>query len=387
MKLNTILNERQSINFEEVWLMSFYVKYMEYRNFDFDGFFYRVTDKDIQRALNKECIDELDYLALLSPVAEKYLEQMAVKAQQLTIGNFGKVIFLFTPLYLANYCTNNCVYCGFNATNDIKRSKLTLDEVEQEAEAISRTVIRHILILTGESRKESPVSYIKDCVQVLKKYFSSISIEVYPLEEQEYAELVEAGVDGFTMFQEVYNEKLYPELHLGGPKRNYRYRLDAPERACRAYMRTVNIGALLGLDEWRRESFFTGLHADYLQDNYPDIEISVSFPRIKPSAGCFKPKYQVTDKNLVQAMLALRIFMPRAGITLSTRENAKLRNNLIGLGVTKMSAGSSTAVGGYSNKSKSEAQFDISDERSVEEIKQLICSKGYQPVFKDWQQI
>jgi len=367
--------------------MSFYAKYMEYRKFDFDGFFYGVTDLDVQRALNKEFIDEMDYLALLSPMAEKYLEQMAVKAQQLTIRNFGKVIFLFTPLYLSNYCTNKCVYCGFNVTNDIKRSKLTLDEVEQEAEAIRRTGLRHILILTGESRKDSPVSYIKDCVHVLKKRFSSISIEVYPLEEQEYAELVEAGVDGFTMFQEVYNEKLYQELHLGGPKRNYRYRLDAPERACRACMRTVNIGALLGLDEWRRESFFTGLHADYLQDNYPEIEISVSFPRIRPSMGCYEPRYQVTDKNLVQAMLALRIFMPRAGITLSTRENAKLRNNLLGLGVTKMSAGSSTAVGGYSNKSKSESQFDISDERSVEEIKQMIYSKGYQPVFKDWLQI
>ncbi|WP_073027563.1 2-iminoacetate synthase ThiH [Lutispora thermophila] len=367
--------------------MSFYGKYMEYRGFDFDGFFNGVKDLDIQKALNKECIDEMDYLALLSPVAEKCLEQMAVKAQQLTFWNFGKVIFLFTPLYLSNYCTNKCVYCGFNVTNDIKRSKLTLAEVEQEAEAISRTGIRHILILTGESRKESPVSYIKECVYVLKKYFSSISIEVYPLEEQEYAELVKAGVDGFTMFQEVYNEELYPQLHMGGPKSNYCYRLDAPERACRAYMRTVNIGSLLGLDEWRRESFFTGLHADYLQGNYPDIEISVSFPRIRPSAGCFKPKYQVTDKNLVQAMLALRIFMPRVGITLSTRENAKLRDNLIGLGVTKMSAGSSTAVGGYSNKNKSEGQFDISDERSVEEIKQLIRSKGYQPVFKDWQQI
>ncbi|KYH29197.1 2-iminoacetate synthase [Clostridium colicanis DSM 13634] len=175
--------------------MSFYIKYMKYGNFDFEKFFYKLRDRDIEKALNKECIDEMDYLALLSPVAEKYLEQMAVKAQQLTIRNFGKVIFLFTPLYLSNYCTNKCVYCGFNITNNIKRSKLTLDEVEQEAEAISRTGIRHILILTGESRKESPVSYIKECVHVLKKYFSSISIEVYPLEEEEYVELVGAGVD------------------------------------------------------------------------------------------------------------------------------------------------------------------------------------------------
>ncbi|HOK42618.1 MAG TPA: 2-iminoacetate synthase ThiH [Thermoclostridium caenicola] len=367
--------------------MSFYDKYITYHDFDFDGFFGRVTDGDVQRALNKDYLNELDYLALLSPTAEKHLEQMAVKAQQLTIRNFGKVIFLFAPLYLSNYCTNRCVYCGFNVTNDIRRGKLTLDEVAQEAEAISCTGIRHILILTGESRKDSPVSYIKDCVNVLKRYFPSISIEVYPLDEQEYAELVEAGVDGFTMFQEVYNEKLYPELHLGGPKRNYRYRLDAPERACRANMRTVNIGALLGLDEWRRESFFTGLHADYLQDHYPDIEIAVSFPRIKPSAGCFRPKCQVNDKNLVQAILALRLFMPRAGITISTRESAKMRDNLIGLGVTRMSAGSSTAVGGYSHKSKSSVQFDISDERSVEEIKNLIYSKGYQPVFKNWHPI
>ncbi|MFZ5986273.1 MAG: 2-iminoacetate synthase ThiH [Bacillota bacterium] len=367
--------------------MSFYEKYLKYKDFDFEGFFDRLTDHQVITAINKERPGELDFLALLSDKAGKYLEQMAQMSRQLTIQHFGKVIFLYTPLYLANFCVNQCVYCGFNMTNRITRKKLSMDEVEKEAKTISATGLRHILILTGESRLETPVGYIRDCVKVLKNYFRSITIEVYPLEEKEYAELIDAGVDGLTIYQEVYNEDTYRELHLKGPKQNYRYRLDAPERACRASMRSVNIGALLGLDDWRSEAFLTGLHADYLQNKYLDTEISVSLPRMRPHSGQFKPKFNVEDRSLVQIMLALRLFMPRAGITVSTRERAELRDNLIGLGVTKMSAGSSTEVGGHTLKDKSEGQFDISDPRSVEEMKQIIYKKGYQPVFKDWQAI
>ena len=260
-----------------------------------------------------------------------------------------------------------------------------MEEVEKEARSIAATGLKHILILTGESREQTPVSYIKDCVEVLKKYFTSISIEVYPLETEEYEELYQAGVDGMTIFQEVYNEEVYSNLHLKGPKRNYRYRLDAPERACQAAMRSVNIGALLGLDNWRKEAFFTGLHARYLQDKFGDTEIGLSFPRIRPHTGTFQPSYQVSDKNLVQVILATRLFMPRAGITISTRERAEFRENLIGLGVTRMSAGSSTEVGGYGLTEKTQGQFAISDDRSVGEIKAMIYSKGFQPVFKDWQ--
>ncbi len=312
---------------------------------------------------------------------------MAARSKQLTLQHFGKVIFLYTPLYLANYCVNQCVYCGFNISSGIKRCKLTMEEVESEAKAIASAGLKHIVILTGESKVHSPVSYIKDCVNILKKYFTSIVIEVYPLEESEYKELIDAGVDGLTLYQEVYDEEMYKAVHLKGPKSNYRYRLDAPERACRASMRGVNIGALLGLEDWRKEAFFTGLHANYLQNKYTDTEISLSFPRLRPCGGEFQPVCIVNDKNLVQIMTANRLFMPRCGITISTRESASFRDNLLGLGVTKMSAGSVTEVGGHSEKGGSTGQFEISDPRSVEEMKTMLYSKGYQPVFKDWHTI
>lgn len=367
--------------------MSFYEKYLEYRDFDFEEFASNLTDDYIIKVINKERINELEFLSLLSPKAGKYIEFMAQKSRKLTLQHFGRVIFLYTPIYVANYCVNQCVYCGFNISNNIVRKKLTIEEVEQEAKIISDTGLKHILLLTGESRLHSSLDYIKECVTVLKKYFSSISIEVYPLEKDEYKELVEAGVDGFTMYQEVYNEDVYGQLHLKGPKKNYRYRIDAPERACVAGMRSVNIGALLGLDDWEREAFFTGIHAQYLQNKYQDAEISVSIPRMRPCNGAFQPKVNVNDKNFVQIIFAFRLFMPRVGITLSTRERPEFRDNLVGLGVTKMSAGSSTEVGGHAIDSKSEGQFDISDTRNVEKIKELIYSKGFQPVFKDWQQI
>ena len=367
--------------------MSFYNEYIKYRDFNFENFFEKLTDEHIVRAINKEKLDEYDFLTLLSERAEKHLEEMAQKANRLTLQHFGKVIFLYTPMYLANYCVNQCAYCGFNVTNKIVRKKLELDEVEREAEAIAETGLKHILILTGESRKKTPLSYIKDCVKILKKYFSSITIEIYPLTEEEYRELVVAGVDGLTVYQEVYNEKTYDKIHIRGPKKDYRFRLDTPERACRASMRSVNIGALLGLENWRSESFFTGLHASYLQNKYLDTEISVSLPRMRPHAGSFQSVYRVEDKNIVQIMLALRLYMPRVGITISTRERAEFRDNLIGLGVTKMSAGSSTKVGGHTLGEESDGQFDISDPRSVEEMKITIYKKGYQPVFKDWHAI
>ncbi len=366
--------------------MSFYEERKKYENFDFDAFFEQVTDADVRRAINKDRLTPLDYLTLLSPRAEAHLEEIAQKAHRLTVQHFGRVILLFTPIYVANYCTNQCLYCGFKATNRLERKKLTPAEVEEEARIIAATGLKHILLLTGESRSKSPVSYIRECVEILKKYFTSIGIEVYPLEEEEYRELVEAGVDGFCMYQEVYDEEVYARLHPAGPKRNYRYRLEAPERACRAGMRTVNIGALLGLHEWRTEAFFTGLHADYLQRAYPEVEISISPPRMRPELGGFEPPVKVTDRNLVQYILAFRLFMPRGGVTISSRERAELRDNLVRLGVTKMSAGSNTAVGGRSHP-EAVGQFEISDGRSVTEMAAMIYSQGYQPVYKDWQMV
>lgn len=367
--------------------MSFYQETLHYRDFDYDGFFNGITCEDIRSIIYKDRLSELDYLALLSPVAEKHLEEMAQRAHHLTVQHFGRVILLYTPMYLANYCVNKCVYCGFGVQNHIKREKLTTREVEAEAAIIAATGLKHILILTGESRQHSPVSYIRDCVKVLKNYFTSISIEIYPLEEAEYAELIAAGVDGLTLYQEVYDEAVYGQLHLAGPKRDYYWRLEAPERACRAGMRTVNVGALLGLHDWRSEAFFTGLHANYLQNRYTDVEVSVSPPRMRPHAGGFPPRVVVSDKNLVQYILAFRLFMPRGGITLSTRESAALRDRLLKLGITKMSAGSCTAVGGRVKGEEPAGQFDISDERDVRTMVSVLYSQGYQPVFKDWQML
>ncbi|MDK2800805.1 MAG: 2-iminoacetate synthase [Clostridiales bacterium] len=377
-KLQTILNK-------EGITMSFYNEYLTYKDFNFDAFFEKVTDNQVRSIINKDKLNILDFLALLSPTAEKHLEEMAQKAHRLTVQHFGKTILLYTPIYVSNYCTNQCLYCGFNATNKIPRKQLIIDEVEAEAKAIAATGLKHILLLTGEAKKIASVDYIQTCVEVLKKYFTSIGIEIYALEQEEYARLIKAGVDLLTIYQETYNEELYDAIHIKGPKKDYRFRLDAPERACKASMRSVNIGALLGLDEWRREAFFTGLHANYLQNHYADTEISVSLPRMRSHEGDFQPRCIVSDKNMVQMMLALRLFMPRAGITISTRETARFRDNIIRLGVTKMSAGSSTIVGGHTQQKKSTGQFDISDERNVQQMREAILQLGYQPVFKDWQ--
>lgn len=372
--------------------MSFYGLYQKYKDFPFREFWQEVTETQIERIINQDRISALDFLALLSEKAGNYLEPMAQKAHRITVQNFGKVIFLYTPMYLANYCDNQCAYCGFSALNRIPRKRLSLSRVEEEAQLIARTGLRHILILTGESRVKTPVSYLKDCIGVLKKYFTSISIEIYPLETEEYRQLIISGVDGLTIYQETYDEQIYDRVHLKGPKKNYRFRLDAPERGARAGMRSVNIGALLGLGDWRKDAFFTGLHADYLQNRYLDLEISVSLPRLRTYPSNFKefrPFCQVSDKELVQIMLALRLFLPRCGITISTRESSWLRDNIIGLGVTKMSAGSVTSVGGRINHVPENGvpQFDILDKRGVSEIKEMILSKGYQPIFKDWHSI
>ncbi len=358
--------------------------YSRWRDFDFDAFFQKVTAADVSAALARERLSAEEFLTLLAPAAEHSLEDMARTAHQATVRNFGRVIFLFTPLYLSDYCDNECAYCGFNAALDFSRKKLAPLELEEEARRIAATDLKHILILTGESRRHSPPSYIEACVQILKKYFTSISVEIYPLDRSEYRALVGAGVDGLTIYQEVYDEKTYSEVHRRGPKKNYHYRLDAPERGCQAGMRTVTVGPLLGLDDWRREAFFAGLHADYLQKKFWDVEIGLSFPRFRPHAGSFRPAGTVDDRGFLQIILASRLFLPRAGITVSTREDAALRDNLLPLGVTKMSAWSSTEVGGRLTPRKQTSQFEISDRRTVAEMKEMLLQRGYQPIFKDW---
>jgi len=364
--------------------MSFYDEIVELRNIDTEAILSSVTASQIAKVLDKPELGYEDYLALLSSAAVDMLEDIAQKAYKVTLHHFGRCILLYTPLYLANYCVNYCVYCGFNASNQIERRKLSLSEVEMEAQEIAKTGLKHILILTGESREHSPVSYIKDCVSILRKYFSSIAIEIYPLSEDEYADLIAAGLDGLTIYQEVYDEQIYSELHPKGPKRNYRFRLEAPERAGQAGVRTINIGPLLGLGNWPREVFLAGVHAAYLQRRFPDAEVSISFPRMRPQCGNYEPLHPVSDSELVQSLLALRLFLPRVGITISTRESAELRENLIPLAVTKMSAGSSTVVGGHTDSKDGVGQFEISDDRNVDEMRQVIAGHGYKPILKDW---
>jgi 2-iminoacetate synthase len=366
--------------------MGFYEYYKKYKDIDVDSFWEKSTNDSILRIINQDKLSEMDFLTLLSPIASNHLEAMAKKANQLSLQHFGKSILLYTPLYLANYCVNRCRYCSYNVDNAIKRDKLTMEEIEQEAKAIVATGLKHILILTGESRKESPVSYIVEAVKVLKKYFDSITIEIYPLTQAEYEEVISVGVDGLTIYQEAYDEATYDEVHVSGPKKDYMNRLDAPERACLAKMRSVNVGALLGLYNWREEAFATGLHANYLQNKYTEVEVSVSLPRIRPHKGSFDDLKLVGDKELVQILLALKLFLPYVGITLSTRENQQFRDHLIPLGITKMSAGVSTEVGGHSSQAKGDSQFEISDKRSVDEIKEAILAQGYQPIFKNWMQ-
>lgn len=364
--------------------MDFYEKYIQWENFDFENFWNNISENDILQSINKDNVNIMDFLTLLSPKASEYIELMAQKAHNLTKQHFGNVKILYAPLYLANYCENQCVYCGFNCTNDIKRKKLTYDEVQKESNALYDLGIRNILLLTGESRVKSTVDYIADCIKIVKQKFSSVGIEIYELSSDEYKQLVDIGADSFCMYQETYDRNVYSVVHPKGPKRDFKYRLEAPGRACKAGMRSVNIGALLGLSKWRKDFFFTGLHADFLQREYSDVEISVSPPRMRPHVGGYQPSEIVEDKDIVQIITAYRIFMPRSGITVSTRERAEFRDNLLPIGVTKISAESSTEVGGYAERNVSTAQFDISDDRTVEEVQSMLYEKGYQPVFHDW---
>ncbi|KGX84987.1 2-iminoacetate synthase ThiH [Pontibacillus litoralis] len=365
--------------------MSFYEQCQHLQSHITEEMFREVTAADVQLVLAKDRITAEDYFTLLSPAAEPFLEQMAQKAHQYTVQHYGKTMQLFLPLYVSDYCVNTCKYCSFSIDHVFPRRKLTLEEIEKEAQMIAAKGIQDIILLSGESKLHSSVSYLQETMEVLRHYFSSVGIEIQPLDTNEYEQLVQSGIDSLTVYQEVYNEDVYRDIHVKGPKRHFKYRLDTPERGCQAGMRSVNIGALLGLDDWRKESFITGMHAHYLQNRYLETAISVSFPRIRPNAGSFQPKVEVADLHLVQAMVAFRLFMPRAGITMSTREHPTFRDQIIPLGVTKMSAESSTEVGGYAHPQETQSQFEISDDRSVQDIQRLLRQKGYQPIMKDWQ--
>ncbi len=366
--------------------MSFLDEIQEFENFNFVQNFQAVTSDDVERSLGKDRLDRRDLLNLLSAPATQFLEEMAQKASRVTHQYFGRTIGIYAPLYIADYCTNFCTYCGFSAAVNFKRTKLTLEEIEQEAAAIAATGIRHILVLTGEAPAKTPMSYLVGAVEVLKEYFSSIALEIFPMDEKDYQALVAAGADSLTVYQEVYDQKIYQEVHPKGKKADYRYRLLTPERGARAGFRAVNIGTLFGLGDPQSEAFLAGVHAKYLEHEFPDVEISLSLPRMTKAKGGILPRNILSDTGFVQTMLAWRLFMPRLGLTVSTRESAAFRDRLLHLGATRFSAGSKTDVGGYASRhDDATPQFEITDERSVDEVAEMIVQSGYQPVFKDWE--
>ncbi len=353
----------------------------ETARYDYDKY----TAADVERALSRDTIGVEEFKALLSPAALPYLEQMAQRAKDETRRHFGNSVSMFTPLYIANYCENYCVYCGFNCSNKIHRAKLTYDEIEEELKTIAKTGLQDILILTGEEKKQSSVEYIGEAVKLAAKYFKLVGIEIYPLNTDEYKYLHQCGADYVCVYQETYNTDKYEEMHLRGSKRIYPYRFNAQERALRGGMRSVSFGALLGLDDFRKDAFATGLHAKFIQQKYPQAEISFSPPRLRPFINNEEnnPK-DVHERQLLQVMTCYRMFMPFAGITISTRERAGFRDNVIGMCATKISAGVSVGVGGHAHEEKGDEQFDISDPRSVEEVRSSIVAHGLQPVFTDY---
>lgn len=315
------------------------------------------------------------------------LEEMAQKARHITITQFGKVISLYAPIYLSNYCENQCVYCGFRTSKKIKRSRLELDQAESEMEVVSASGIQNILLLTGESRIKTPVSYIKDVVLKAKKYFPSISLEIYPLETSEYKELFVAGVDGVTLYQETYNRERYSELHVSGKKKNYSYRYETPGRIADSGIRMINMGILLGLSELSEDLYELFKHLMYMEKKFPGVEYSVSFPRLIVPENESLNYFKVSDVQLVKLITLTRILFPRVGINLSTRESSRFRDFALNLGVTKISAASNTSVGGYVKESYDDPQFDVVDKRSLSEIKLKLIETGFDPVFTDWRRI
>ena len=349
--------------------------------------YHRYTEQDVRRALEKENRGPEEFAALLSPAALPFLEEMAQKAQEETRRHFGNSVYLFTPLYIANYCENYCIYCGFNCHNKIRRAQLNEAEIEEEMQAIAKTGLQEILILTGESRKKSTVEYIGKACQIARKYFKVIGLEVYPMNSDEYRYLHECGADYVTVFQETYDSDKYETLHLAGHKRIFPYRINAQERALKGGMRGVGFGALLGLSDFRKDAYATGIHAWLLQRKYPHAEIAFSCPRLRPIINNDKINpMDVHEAQLLQVVTAYRLLLPFAGITVSTRECARVRDNLACIAATKISAGVSTGVGSHAAEMEDQGdeQFEISDSRTVEEVYRDLENLGQQPVMNDY---
>ncbi|ADU66250.1 thiazole biosynthesis protein ThiH [Desulfurispirillum indicum S5] len=343
-----------------------------------------VGEQDVRIALEKEHLGIKDFAALISSSADPYLEQIANKARQLTIQRFGRTILMYAPLYVSNYCTNGCLYCGFNHDNQVDRLLLTPEQVMQDAHIIASEGFRHLLLVSGEDRRYADTPYLCQIARQLKGQFSSIGVEVQPLEEAEYAQLNTCGVDSLTIYQETYDRELYAHVHPKGRKHDFNYRIDTPDRGARGGMRKVGLGVLLGLGNWAMDACNLALHVQYMMKTYWRTQVSVSFPRLRVAAGGFQPSDPVSDKHLFKLICAFRLFTQDGVLVLSTRESAQFRDLVFPYGVTQMSAGSKTNPGGYTDHDASEEQFHVEDPRSAGEVARAIKEHGYEAVWKDW---
>lgn len=354
----------------------------------------KVTEDDVITALNKEQLYIYDLIALLSPVALPHLEKIAQKAHRITRLHFGRTISIYAPLYLSNHCASDCVYCFFSSRSGIREKRVTLtpEEIEEECKCLSNRGIQTVLLLTGDAPKIAPIDYIATAIDIAKKYFTSVSLEVYAMEESEYATMVEHGAEGVTLYMETYDQETYDKVHLLGKKKDYLFRLHALERAGRAGIRKLTCGVLLGLSDWHYDVIWLALHAKYLQKVCWQSTIALSFPRLKHTPSRFQTPYPVSLSELVQIIVAMRLFLPYSPFNLSTREPAEVRDHLIPLGITSLSAGSSTRPGGYSvykdtireNEKPVLMQFEIDDTRTVDEVVEAIKKKNYDPVWVDF---
>ncbi len=344
---------------------------------------YSATKDQVERVLRKKSWTIEDFPCLVSPAAEEFIENMAAISRKITFLRFGKIIRLYAPLYISNSCVNACKYCGFNVNNKFPRITLSMNEVLKEAEEIRNKGIGHLLLVSGEDKKAVPVEYLCEIVKRVRDMFYAVSIEVYPMDTEDYKKLANAGVTGIAVYQETYNRERYKELHKG-PKANFEYRLETPERAAKAGFRELGLGALIGLSDFRVDLTMVALHAKYLMKNYWKSQVAISFPRLRDAEGHFKSYEIVTDKQLAQVIFALRMVLNDVEIVLSTRENISFRDGMAGLGVTRMSAGSKTNPGGYAVCDETLKQFEIADERTPHEISRMIEEKGLEPVLKDF---
>ncbi|MGB0894584.1 MAG: 2-iminoacetate synthase ThiH [Parashewanella sp.] len=346
---------------------------------------YSTADHDVEYALSNSERNLDSLLCLLSPAAEKYIEQMAQKSVELTRQRFGSTIGMYLPLYLSNLCANECDYCGFSMTNKIKRKVLTLDEIQAEMQVIKSRGFDSILLVAGEHETKVGIEYFKKVLPEVKKHFSYVALEVQPLSTQEYKQLVELGLDAVMVYQETYQPITYHHHHVRGNKSDFLYRLKTPERLGEAKVDKIGLGVLLGLDDWRLDALLMGYHLQYLEKKYWRSRFSVSLPRLRPCVGGVQPKVELTDIGLVQLISAFRLFNPQIDISISTRERAEFRDQIMPLGITQASAGSSTEPGGYLHPDHELNQFEISDQRPVDCVSEAMKQHGLVPVFKDWE--